>query len=204
MNFTRIAGWAAGVALVYGTAAIRCQSIYSPTETELHPQQTTPASTSTADTPVSLGTNIHFVATGVKAGDPISKICQEVLAVLLPSIQAYPHPDGWTWYVACDEAAWARIQMRQGNQVGSGILAITNRPARSTILRGFAMLHPYSDDFRARPEHVIAHELCHIYLQSSDEYKVDALATRWVERRRAQRLAVLSANSSGEVTSKPQ
>ncbi|RXH55031.1 hypothetical protein GRAN_4135 [Granulicella sibirica] len=53
------------------------------------------------------------------------------------------------------------------------------------------MLHPYSDDYRAQPEHIVAHELCHIYLQSSDESRVDALATRWVDARRAKHLAVL-------------
>jgi hypothetical protein len=142
-------------------------------------------------TPKSDRIAIHFVATGLKPGDTIPDGCREILEVVLAYIQAYPHPSGWDWYVACDEAAWARIQLRQGNQVGSGILAITNRPAHSTIIRGSAMLHAYSDDFRAQPEHIVAHELCHIYLQSSDEDKVDALATRWVEERKAKLLTSL-------------
>ncbi|MBB5061532.1 hypothetical protein HDF16_006268 [Granulicella aggregans] len=191
MNFTRFAKWAVGVALFYGTAAGVCQSISAGPETNPPTAEQEPAKTAAGAAPARARMSVQFIATGAKAGDPTPKSCQEILAVLLPYIQAYPHPDDWTWDVACDAAAWARIQLRQGNQVGSGILAITNRPAHSTIIRGSAMVHAYSGDFRAQPEHIIAHELCHIYLQSSDEYKVDALATRWVAERTALHLAAL-------------
>jgi hypothetical protein len=178
MRFRRFAGRAAGVAaLFYCSVAGVCQSI---------PAQPGASGAAAAADRIS----IHYVATGAKAGE-VPASCGKILAVLVPYIQAYPHPSGWEWYVACDEAAWARIQLRQGNQVGSGILAITNRAERSTIIRGSAMVQAYSDDFRAQPEHIVAHELCHIYLESSDESKVDELATRWVAERRAKRVASL-------------
>ena len=181
MKSARFAGWAAGVALFYGTYAGVCQSI--PVGAAARPQ---PAQGATGGR-----TAIRLISSGGKADGLTAESCKEVLAVLLPAIQAYPHPSDWTWFVACDEAAWVQIQRREGNQVGSGILAITNRPLHATIVRGSAMLHAYSDDYRAQPEHIVAHELCHIYLQSSDEFKVDELATRWVEERRARHLAVL-------------
>ena len=192
MKSKRIAEWAAGVALFYGTLAGVCQDIAIQPETTVQPAHPTAVPIPAAGTSETGRTSIQFVATGARAGEQTPKSCQDVLAVILPSMQAYPHPASWTWYVACDEAAWSKIQSHQGNQVGSGILAITNRDARSTILRGSAMLHAYSRDYRAQPEHVIAHELCHIYLQSSDEYKVDEVATRWVEERKARHLAVLT------------
>lgn len=190
MIFKRFAGWAAGVALCYCTHPGACQSIASKQEANLKLHDGAASSTTPGSTAVS-GTSIKFLATGAKADGRTPESCQHVLAVLLPFIQAYPHPNNWTWFVACDEPAWARIQSQQGNQVGSGILAITNRPAHATMLRGSALLHAYSNDYRAQPEHIIAHELCHIYLQSSDEPKVDDLATRWVAERKASHLAIL-------------
>ncbi len=192
MNCTQMAGSAAGVALFYCTLVGVCQSVAVPQKPTVRSPVEVAASSATPGSSASVGTSIKFIATGAKADGLTPKSCQEVLAVLLPTIQAYPHPNGWTWFVACDEDAWARIQRQQGNQVGSGILAITNRPAHATILRGSAMLHAYSEDPRAQPEHIVAHELCHIYLQSSDESKVDDLATRWMKERKAKRLATLS------------
>lgn len=187
--FTRSATCAT---LFYSTLVGVCQKLPFAPESVQSAAHETPSPSATPRSPASTGMSIKFMATAAKADGLTPSSCQEVLAVLLPKIQAYPHPSDWTWFVACDEAAWAQIQLRQGNQIGSGILAITNRPARSTIIRGSAMLHAYSDDYRAQPEHIIAHELCHIYLQSSDESKVDDLATRWVNERNTKHQAVLN------------
>ena len=177
---------AAQAALFYSTLVGVCQRPPLPPEGNQSVTHEAPSPSAN-----SLGMSIKFIATGAKADGVTPTSCQEILAVLLPKIQAYPHPNEWTWFVACDEAAWAQVQRLQGNQLGSGILAITNRPAHATIIRGSAMLHAYSDDYRAQPEHIIAHELCHIYLQSSDESKVDDLATRWVRERKEKHLAIL-------------
>ena len=191
MKDTRFAGCAAGVALFYCSVVGVCQGIPAQPGDAPRLAHETPAPPEVARPAPRGRTSIKFLATDAKGDGLTPKSCQEVLAVLLPNIQAYPHPSDWTWFVACDEGAWARIQSHEGNQLGSGILAITNRPAHSSIIRGSAMLHAYSDDYRAQPEHVIAHELCHIYLQSSDESEVDALATQWVKERRAKQLALL-------------
>ena len=190
MKHQRFRGWAAGFALFYCTLAGICQTV--PKQTATMPQLARDASPlpKLGDAPRENQLNIGFISTGWKAGGKPPKICQEILAVMVPYIQKYPHPDGWKWFVVCDEAAWVRMQRYQGNQPASGILAITNRPAHSTIIRGSAMLHAYDVDYRAQPEHIIAHELCHIYLQSSDESKVDALATKWVAAHRAEHLAI--------------
>lgn len=192
MHNTRFAGCAAKVALVYCTLAGSCQNIPAQPKTDSPSAHHAAASSQLSGVSAPARTSIKLIATETRPDGQTPESCQQILAVLLPYIQAYPHPIGWTWFVACDEAVWARIQKHQGNQVGSGILAITNRPALSTIIRGSAMLHPYSDDYRAQPEHIVAHELCHIYLDSSDESKVDELATKWVNERKLKHLGVLT------------
>jgi hypothetical protein len=192
MKSTRIAGGAAGLALFYCTFVGVCQAIPGQTATTQPSAREASAEPKPAVTPGSSHMSIGFIATGLKKGGPPPKVCQDILAIMLPLIQAYPHPNGWTWFVACDEQAWVRIQRHEGNDPTSGILAITNRPARATIIRGSAMLHAYDIDYRAQPEHIIAHELCHIYLQSSDESKVDDLATKWLAERKAKKLATLT------------
>jgi hypothetical protein len=41
--------------------------------------------------------------------------------------------------------------------------------AKTTYVRGWALLHPFSDDLVAQPRHIVAHELGHILLNTHDE-----------------------------------
>jgi hypothetical protein len=57
-------------------------------------------------------------------------------------------------------------------------MALTDQTAHITYVRADAILHPKLGP-DSEPEHIIAHELAHIYLPSDDEAVVEAQAWRW-------------------------
>ncbi|MCU1251559.1 MAG: hypothetical protein JWQ49_4588 [Edaphobacter sp.] len=94
-----------------------------------------------------------------------------------PLIAQFHGPADWTWIIACDEAAWHRIEMHTGQANVSGkILGSTDLENHVTYIRGFAVLHPFLDTAEAQPEHTIAHELGHILMNTSNETKAERKA----------------------------
>jgi hypothetical protein len=71
-----------------------------------------------------------------------------------------------------------------GSDAGFGetVYASTNLDAHITVLRGTTLLYP--DNFMARPEHVVAHELGHILQNTADEEKAERQAQFWLDARR--------------------
>jgi hypothetical protein len=103
--------------------------------------------------------------------------CQAEAAVLSPLLGKY-HSPSWTWVVACDEAAWTKIADHIGFTFetvthGSQPLAATDLSGKTTYVRGFALIHIFSDDIVAQPRHIVAHELGHITLNTHNEAKAE-------------------------------
>jgi hypothetical protein len=68
------------------------------------------------------------------------------------SDRSVPRPADWTWIIACDEAAWHRVEMQTGQANVSGkILGTTDLENHVTYIRGFAILHPFNDTAEAQP-----------------------------------------------------
>ena len=121
---------------------------------------------------------IQVVSSFVASGQPAPQECSEESTVLVREIHAFPQSGPWRWIVLCDEAAWEQFLRRSGRRGEQGIYASTNLTLRTTYLRGATLLHP--EDFRAQPAHVIAHELAHIVLSTSDEDRADAQCRKWM------------------------
>jgi hypothetical protein len=97
-----------------------------------------------------------------------------------------PLPNGnWRFVVVCDEETWKNLMTANKKQLirndrdptKGEIYSNTILEKNITIFRGFKLVHPDKD---VMPEHIIAHELAHIYLHSPDERKVEKLALQWV------------------------
>jgi hypothetical protein len=103
--------------------------------------------------------------------------CQAEAAVLSPLLTRY-HSPSWTWVVACDEAAWTQVESHIGFTIETVTtkgtpLAATDLSGRTTYVRGYALIHPFSDDIVAQPRHIVAHELGHITLNTHNEAKAE-------------------------------
>jgi Zn-dependent peptidase ImmA (M78 family) len=45
-----------------------------------------------------------------------------------------------------------------------------------TYIRGFAVLHPFTEAIEAQPQHTVAHELGHVLADTSNEDKAEKKA----------------------------
>lgn len=97
-----------------------------------------------------------------------------------------PLPNGnWRFVVVCDEETWKHLMIANIKQLIRGdrdptkgeIYGSTILDKNITIFRGSKLVHP---DKNVMPEHIIAHELAHIYLHNRNERKVEKLALQWV------------------------
>lgn len=124
-------------------------------------------------------TKIALYSSNSKPGMPPASDCVQAEAVLIPLLVKFNAPRDWTWIVVCDEAAWGRVEQhaelhRQNQQLGL-ILGASFLPDRLTYVRGYYLLHQLNP-FDV-PEHIIAHELGHIMLNTSNEDKADKKAS---------------------------
>jgi hypothetical protein len=124
--------------------------------------------------PAAAQTRIQFFSSKVGA---LPTECQQESAVLAPLLAQF-HSPSWTWFVACDEAAWKKVEDHIGftfeTYGTSNIpLAATDLESKTTYVRGWALIHPFSDDLFAQPRHIVAHELGHITLNTHNETKAE-------------------------------
>jgi hypothetical protein len=136
-------------------------------------------------------TSMRYLSIAAKGG-PAPAVCAQEGGVVKAFVGDYPHPAQWTWIVACDESDWKALMQHLGvNTADQEIWAETDRHSHITYVRGYALLHPL-EHYDVTPEHVIAHELVHAYLDSGDEEKVDSLANKWIKDRAQQNIASAS------------
>lgn len=115
---------------------------------------------------------------------PDAECMQEIKTVIVVGSRL-PLPKGnWNFVVVCDEVTWKHLidaqkeHLREEDRDPSKgeIYADTLLDQKMTIFRGYKLVHP---DDNVAPEHIIAHELAHIYLNSANERKVDEQAGKW-------------------------
>ena len=122
--------------------------------------------------------------------------CKLAMVDVAVTASRYPLPTGnWTFIVVCDESTWKHMMVmnattlaRSGIDVSrSEVYGLTMLNQKVTVCRGYKLVHP---DKLAIPERVIAHELAHIALNSSDEVVVDRQAVQWVTSQQSRRAFV--------------
>jgi hypothetical protein len=126
--------------------------------------------------------DIRIVSSFVAAAEPVPEPCQREAKVFAQTLVRYPRPLSWHWVLVCDEAGWRRFLRLSGRAEDDQIYASTDLEARTSYLRGQRLLHP--GDLRAGPDEVVAHELAHIWLESTDEGRAECLARWWQEKTR--------------------
>jgi hypothetical protein len=124
--------------------------------------------------PAAAQTRIQFFSAKVGA---LPQECQQEAAVLSPLLTQF-HSPSWTWFVACDESDWKKVEDHIGFTfetygTSNQPLAATDLEAKTTYVRGWALIHPFSDDLFAQPRHIVAHELGHITLNTHNESKAE-------------------------------
>lgn len=134
-----------------------------------------------------VGLRIQYFASNPPADGSIPQVCLDEGSVLRTELQKFPHPSKWTFIVACDETSWAAVERHvDWSNVPGKVLGLTDIDHGITYLRGWSLIHPFDGTEEACPEHVIAHELAHVYLHSSDERRVEDQALDWLKAVRQQ------------------
>ncbi|HEX6772448.1 MAG TPA: hypothetical protein VF126_10515 [Acidobacteriaceae bacterium] len=147
--------------------------------------------------------HFSFVSDFVKAGRPAPAQCVTEGVQFMKLLSAYPHPaSGWTFVVVCDDTTWHHVMRNAGMAEGPGErYGETDIEHNLTLIRGAKLIHA---DMGVTPEHIVAHELAHVMLRSTDEAKVDRQAFTWMAERRdgRQKSVIESSPSSRALNSK--
>jgi hypothetical protein len=127
--------------------------------------------------------HFSFVSDFVKAGRPSPAECVKEGARFMKLLSEYPHPaSGWNFVVVCDDTTWQHVLRKAGLPDGPGErYGETDIKHNLTLIRGAKLTHA---DMGVTPEHIVAHELAHVMLRSTDEAKVDRQAFAWMAERR--------------------
>lgn len=134
----------------------------------------------------------HVILTDYQhVGQAPSPACVREGEAFIKIASQYPQPTNWTFYIVCTERSWYQFLKKSG-QLKHGVLVdgvvYKNNPrvlvygttylgSHVTYLRGDKLTHP---DPWMSPDHIVAHEIAHIVLASSNEQKVDHQALEWV------------------------
>jgi hypothetical protein len=129
--------------------------------------------------------DVRIVSSFVAPGRPVPAECRDEAHVFAGSLVRYPRPVSWHWVLICDEAGWRRFLRLSGRREDEAIYASADLESRTTYLRGPKLLYP--GDFGVRPDEIVAHELTHIWLNSSDELAARRLAGSSPEPSREQK-----------------
>ncbi len=126
--------------------------------------------------------HLSFVSDFAKVGRPAPAECLDEGFHFLKLLTVYPHPaSGWNFVVVCDDTTWQHVMRKIGmaddprEHYGE-----TDIDHNLTLIRGIKLIRP---DMGVSPEHIIAHELAHVMLHSTDEAKVDRQAFAWMAER---------------------
>lgn len=105
--------------------------------------------------------------------------CHDAAVGLVTELRKFPHQEGWTYQIVCDEASWApAIQHEEIQGDPALIYGATDLYKHTTLLRGSALA---GKDAQVSAEHLVAHELSHIALNSANEQVVEAQALNWMK-----------------------
>lgn len=131
-------------------------------------------------------TTFRYFPSHPPADGSIPQLCLDEGRELNAQLARFLHPETWTFVVACDDRAWDDLMALSGHAGSSRVMfGATNPDNHSTLLRGTNLL---GKDRVMTPEHLVAHELAHVYLHSSDERRVEDKALDWLKANREQPL----------------
>lgn len=123
--------------------------------------------------------SIRYFPSHPPADGSIPQVCLDQGQALRAQLVKFPHPDTWTFIIACDENAWDDLMALSGHAGSSRVIfGATDPDNHSTLLRGTTLL---GKDRVMSPEHLVAHELAHVFLQSSNERRVEDQALDWLK-----------------------
>jgi hypothetical protein len=109
--------------------------------------------------PAARAQSIQFYSSTDRGGQ-VSAECMDEAKVIYPFIIQFGTPKQWTSIVVCDEAAWKQVEAHTGQtNVDGKILGLSNLDGHLSYIRGYAVLHPFSEHPEFQPRHTIAHEL---------------------------------------------
>lgn len=129
-------------------------------------------------------TSIKYFPSHPPTDGSIPQACMDEGDSLRSQLVKFPHPNSWTFVIACDEKAWDDLMALAGHAGSSRVIfGATNPDNNSTLLRGTTLL---GKDPVMTPEHLVAHELAHVYLHSSNERRVEDQALDWIKADREQ------------------
>jgi len=57
---------------------------------------------------------ISYFSSFAKPGQAVPQQCIDAKTILADALSAYPHPDKWTYIIACDENAWHQVMTHIG------------------------------------------------------------------------------------------
>jgi hypothetical protein len=143
--------------------------------------------------------SIRYFPSHPPADGSILQACLDEGSVLQTELKRFPHPSKWTFIVACDAASWAAVERHvDWSNVPGKVLGLTDIDHGLTYLRGDTLVRPVNGSTEASAEHVIAHELAHIYLHSSDERRVEDKALDWIRTDHKEAQAATLLQTAGE------
>lgn len=129
-------------------------------------------------------TPIKYFPSHPPTAGSIPQACLDEGDSLKAQLTRFPHPDKWTFVIACDDHAWDDLLALAGHAGTSRVIfGATNPDNHSTLLRGTTLV---GKDREMTPEHLVAHELAHVYLHSSNERRVGDQALEWMKSDRGQ------------------
>jgi hypothetical protein len=123
--------------------------------------------------------HFSYASDFVKAGQAAPRRCITEVTYFMKLLSAYPHPaSGWTFVVVCDDTTWQHVMRKTGMADDvSEHYGETDIEHNLTLIRGVKLTYP---DMGVSPDRIVAHELAHVVLRSTDEAKVDREAFAWM------------------------
>ena len=150
-----------------------------------------------ADGRLALGQNsVSFYTVFAKANQPVPAECVQEVKLFESLAAKLPHPkSGWKFVMVCDDGSW-NLAMQHIGFSGDGMehYGETDLTGKMTLFRGEKLIHP---DIGVSAEHIVAHELAHVMMQSTDELKVDQQALAWIAAQQNAPKPTIAAAQSG-------
>jgi hypothetical protein len=121
---------------------------------------------------------IHLTLSAVDTSSPV---CVDEVTAFKKIASRYPRPATWRFIIVCEESSWKTVLTNLGQyDPRYEVYGSTYLDSGVTYLRGWKLTHTSSSD--PSPDRIVAHEDAHIYLHSTNDYKVENLAQKWVKQ----------------------
>src|SRR6266568_7563263 len=92
---------------------------------------------------ISAAAQNRIMPIGKNTNVPITEDCKTLIRLVAELVTKYPHPNDWTWYVACNDKDWAAVERHIGLAGLSNkdvIYGATSIKISTTYIRGAALI----------------------------------------------------------------